>query len=384
MKRIRWMVFTGILVLTLCISLSTALAANSTSVILNRAKLTATNPYWVNGTEVALATPPASGWNAYFDTASNTLKLNNAVITLTSSVSAAPGYHILVYADGDIAIELTGDSTVTFISNLYSSVMGIKAGGSMSIGGSGNLDVQIENRYDNSIAYGINAGNEITVFSGGVTVDVQSSFIAFGMSAVYDILLAGGNVQASTLSSMATSIYSGLGDFRMTGGSLTVDAQSTSTRSVGIFAYTGGISLEGGAANVSAYTGSQSYALFFADDTFTYKGGNYTFTGFTSALRYYSTNAAPTYSINGGTVYVSEYSLGHYPTVWRSGADGMLATNHTDTSPFKFVQFLENIDVPQTGDAARPLLWLGITGSALLGIFIVLVLNRSTRRRNGK
>ncbi len=384
MKRIRWVFFAGILALTLCISLSTALAANSTSVILNCAKLTAANPYWVNGTEVALATPPASGWNAYFDVESNTLMLNNADVNLPSSVSVYPGDQVLVYADGDISLELTGDSTGSFSSSLYSRIIGLAAGGSLSIGGSGNIDIQVENIKDSSTTFGIKSEGDLSILSGNVTVDSQSSYLAFGISTRYDTLFAGGNVQVNTESSIANNVYCYMGDFRMTGGSLTLVTESKGLLSAGINVVQGTISLEGGTANVLANYGSDTYALFFQSDHFSYTGGNYTFTGIKSAMRYTGHQTAPAYAIDGGTVHVSEYLSGDYPTVWRSGVDGMLASNNTDTSPFKFVQFVENVYVPQTGDADRPLLWLGISASTLLGMFGFLAMNKKVRKRNIK
>ena len=64
---------------------------------------------------------------------------------------------------------------------------------------------------------------------------------------------------------------------------------------------------------------------------------------------------------------------------WKSMADGMLAGDDyiNATSPFRYVQFGELPEMPQTGDASNLWLWAGI---ALLGLLCAA--GQGLRRRS--
>ncbi len=180
--------------LVLCLPGLAALAADATEIILSQAILNAATPYWANGSATAQA--QLSDWNAYFDTASATLILKDAQMQAFTPVT---GYTTVAVAaleaNGDLAIELTGTSTVTddqltVGAGMPFTTIGIFTTGALTVSGSGSLNVAMTKQH----TFGVYAQGNLEWLSGSYHCEMTVEHAeAFGMTSHGDhFLIAGG------------------------------------------------------------------------------------------------------------------------------------------------------------------------------------------------
>ncbi len=353
-----------------------ALAANATYATVGGVTLNATTPYWANGAVTASATAPATGGYVYFNVAANTLTLNNAVIDTMYTIPESPTLKGGLAANGDVDIVLIGTSTITTAANTSDIIIGLWAGAT-TISGDGSLNIQLSNTNASSNMYGISGFGDLTILSGTITVDVSCGNSAYGVISNSKILVAGGNLDVETNGSMSMGVYTFDGSVRFTGGTVTATAISMGGIALGVYAKA--IYMEGGTGVFMGSGGDISGGLGFRGIDLSYTGGVFYYSGLTSGLLY--DNEAPNYTVSApaGSVFVSENFDGSDLKPWTSdAADGLLITQFpTDFSDFLYVRF--GLPDAQTGDAAHPWLWAGITGlCVLLGTGLVW----SRHRRN--
>jgi len=341
----------AIFVFALCMAAAHALAANATTVYVNGAQLTSATPYWENGGGSGSAAEPAGGWNAYFDTSTvvPTLKLNGAVIN-TLYVDGSYGY--LIHADGDIILTLTGSSTLSYSGNADRYIRGVDVEGNLVIaeaaGETGSLTINITNTNDDfGTAYGIRADYDLTIESGTVNINTNSMYLAYSINTTRFYMTAGS--VAATASAPGDGTALRFYDAYITGG-------------------------EGRFESVNDYG-----LVWFADGhDFSVTGGHLIFSSENDAALYFVTHNSvlPDSSV---PIWVSTDSSGAGKAVWNSSM-GQLAGYIYWTSDYKYVEFLEAEDPPETGDAQTPWLWLCAGLFALLGAAGAGMLLRRKRR----
>ncbi len=381
MKTIRKMIVVVLVaaLLPLCVCVPSALAAGAASVWVNNMELTASAQYLANGSTLASATPPASGGYAYFNSATSTLTLNNAVInTPYEFVMLGISTWYMVFAVGDLTIDLVGENSISYTlsGHSYSSIFGIGANnGSLMIGGTGSLkDLHIINSSLESYAIGLYAGRDLTIGSGSLNIIAQATESAYGIVAL-NVIVTGGQTQ---IEAIGRQIVHGIElpgtQFRMTAGTLSVTATASYATAIPLY-YVNDISMEGGDATFSGSAPSEGYGAMIYSDTVNYSGGNFTYIGAEFALRR-EVGGAITYNLTDGAVYVSENTDGSSLRLWSAAADGAL-----ENSAFRYVKFVPiykaAADIPQTGDSFNPWLWaviavlctlLGAAGAGLTAI----------------
>lgn len=362
--------FTLSMFLSLCLALPAALAAGSTEVWVNNVKLDASNPYWKNGNAPA----SAADWNAHFDAATATLTFQNAALDAVS-----PTYTAMVYAGADIRIVFQNHNTLAYNSALYSTVYGVHANGDITIDGDGSADFRITTNISNGQAAAIYGEGGLTILGGSLTMDVRAGFVAVGIRGFNGFLHAGGHMDVYTEASRSYAVFENNILFRMTGGS--ISATSVSTDELAHALSGSQLSLEGGEGVFRAYGPTSAYGLYFWERNLSYTGGRYLFAGDTSAL-FYSDIDSVVYTLTGGPVYATEAVSGSGKRLWISEAkDGRLESNLNETSSFKYVQFGEWPELPQTGDNARPWLWAGM-GALCVLLMAVGIPAAAARKRN--
>jgi len=354
-KTKRYRLAIAILVFALCMAAAHALAANATTVYVNGAELTSATPYWENGGGSGSATEPVGGWNAYFDTSTAipTLKLDGAVI---NSPYISENYRYLIHADGDIILTLTGSSTLSYSGNASRSLMGIHTSDDLVIaeaaGETGSLTVNITNTNDGyGTAYGIHADYDLTIESGTVNINTNSMYLAYSISATRFYMTAGSVAATASAPDEGTALR--FCDAYITGG-------------------------EGRFESVNDY----GLAWFADGHDFSVTGGHMIFSSANNAALYFATHNSvlPDSSV---PIWVSTDSGGAGKAVWDSSI-GRLASNYNGYSGYKYVEFSEtgvvSPQIPQTGDAQTPWLWLCAGLIALLGAAGTTMLLRRKRR----
>ncbi len=237
-----------------------ALAADADEVYVNNVKLDANYPYWVNGDTAATKTKPAGGYNAYFDAASSTLALSNAVLHTTYFDGA---YRSMVYANGDVSILLQGQNNFTYASAAYEYIIGVRGEGGLVLAGNGSADFQITLSYADAQACAVYAADTMLIYGCGITADLQAAYAAVGILSDRDIFFLDGYADIKTTARHSNGIYSLNSHLEVRGGSLSVTAVSTNESA---FALTGDeVYLEGGEGVFRAYGPNVAHGLVFYD-----------------------------------------------------------------------------------------------------------------------
>ncbi len=362
--------------LALCLPLPHALAAGAAEVLINQATLTAATPYWANGAASAQAT--LSNWNAYFDAATSTLTLKNAVINTLSNKSYQGNLaYGGVMGDGDYTLTLLGDSSITYSGTPGSdptNMFGVFAWGRLTVQGSGTLDIR---QSTSRIVTGLYSYLSMTLNGGVITMDLDGTVRSDALVARFEeILVTGGQVTAACEGGIyCKGLYAWDGMFRITGGSLTFTANSTTGSSYGIDAYS--ISLEGGTIQSKATGTGDTRGLYYHTGALDLVACNAVFTGDKIAImRGYS--AEPFTALPAEmNVYAAAGTDGSGKWPWYSPADGELTPRtYSAADALRYVEF--SPIVPQTGDAAMPWLWAGV---ALIMLIAGMILGRHTRKK---
>ncbi len=377
-KTVWRLLFLGMLVL-LCLPPSAAMAADAVEVWVNNVQLSASSPYWKNGNEPA----SESDWNAHFDAATATLTLQDAQINTLHTVSSS--YAALIYAEGDLTLNLDGSNTLQYTTGSGSgniNAIYIRSG-SVSVTGSGQLDIQMDIDGTGS-SRGIYAERDITIQSGIINIRMVHDVVLYGIDAYGNLLISGGTISITG----QADLYSGLGAggdyFRMTGGSVEVDVRGDIVAN-GIEATE--VFLEGGTGSFLASGAPYgSYGIRVEDNTLNVLGPQFVVYGARAAIyfRLYH-GGSPTYNLlNSYYIVVSENAGYEECKLWHSEADGILGTSRYGNSSFRYVEFTDVLPdclraAPQTGDDSAPLLWAGI---ALLMIAVAMAYSRAMKRRH--
>jgi len=365
----------------LCLRAPAALAAGATSVWVNGVELTASAPYWENGSATASGTEPAGGYNAYFNSATATLTLNDAVVN-TPSVVAGMGTNMsLIHAQGDISVTLSGANAITFSGNEVDEIYGFVAMGALTINGDGSADVHIVNDNAETKTAAIWGVLGLTVHSGTLSVLAGNGESSYGLYSDGDILFEGGEAQLKTVGLYSISIFSTAGDAVLSGGKITATSETNGMYGIGVFAEQ--VYMAGMEGSFTAYGTGNVYGMANRTNEVVYTGGDFTFSGSTSAMGCsLSDTDPPAYLLGNATVKVSLYTDGSLPAVWTAATGARLVSNMLVTSDFHYARIYTADSVsPQTGDASRPWLWAGIAGLCLvLGAAGILAKRRSGKR----
>ncbi|HPF88637.1 MAG TPA: LPXTG cell wall anchor domain-containing protein [Candidatus Limiplasma sp.] len=387
MKQSRMKIFAIILAVALLpwLALPAATAAGCTSVIVNSVELSAQWPYWKNGDTVHSQLLADGEWNAYFDAATSTLTLYNAVID-TVPILESHMYLGMIYAYGDLNIVLTGDSTMAYDNDTYyGTLFGVHIIGSVTFSGAGSLDINLVNLFHQQEYYGSvyvsTVIGSISILSGQLSIFAQGARDSFGLLLEDTLLIAGGDTTIKTVGATSRALGFAGSSFRMTGGRLTAVAEAT-----GAYAYaleTDSISLDGGEGRFTARNTGEgtAYGAVFTGDPFSFSNGHFIFSGQDTALRYTGIGSAG-FVLNDGKVYVSQLADGSGADRWYTNADGILASTASDPSPFRYVEFLLYTPSPQTGDTQTPWLWIGLAAAAVAGIAVLIIVLR--KKPSGK
>ncbi len=354
-----------IALLILFVSMSSALAGAS-EVWVNGVKLDAGGFYLANGSTTATTTKPSGLGYAYFDVAASTLTLDAAV--LTSLYTAPGGENALVYADGELTVILKGDSSLIYHGASINDIRGIWSTSTLTLTGTGTADIDIENNdLSRGYAAGIVSGYDLNVLGGDYDIHLLATDNATGISAVHNTVISGGQISIHTTGRDGAGINSG-GNIDISGG--WIDTTGTHAN-VSMGMYGDEIFLRGGEGLFRAGGAFISSGLMFSNSTLHVSGGDFVFSGGSCALNYAGT-APPAYDLSGVDTFVSEDAAGLGRWLWKSKADGELASSGSP-SPFLYVQFSErrsqsaaSLSAPQTGDGRAPWLWAGIALVALL------------------
>ena len=292
-------------IMALCLwPAGTALAASATSVQIGSVTLSDTTPYYVNGASGAQGTvsglEPAA-WNAWFDIENGTLHLNGLNISVAGNNQIGFSQHYTVLcADGDITIELAGDSCITNTAEI-NIASGVYCKGNLTVSGKGALTGTVTGSRD--FSYGIYTNGEITVKSGTLTGKggpvTGSSSSSYGIYAPGGITVTngtltgkGGPVTGSSSSSYGIYAPSGI---TVTNGTLTgiggtankLSDGDTYCISCGVYTSIGTITVTGGTLTgrggetdkTMTGTNNGSYGVRTQSGTIAVGGGTLTGTG---------------------------------------------------------------------------------------------------------
>ena len=334
----------------------TALAGGGAEVWVNNVRLDSASPYWKNGG----ASASAGDWNAYFDAATNTLTLKDAVIT----ESHTP-YGALIYANDALNLVLGGANSITRTDAVSASLFGIYAKGTLVITGDGSLGILLKGTAGHSNVSGMISDDTITVNSGSLSVNLDG-YTAYGIGAAFGVVIAGGKIDMETSGSDESSLlYMTNANFRMSGGTFRGTAASDNG-AAGVVAP--GVVLTGGEGRFYAQSPGFAVGMFTTGSGLHVSGGHFIFAGDTYALiDYFVVSGALDLQLTNVKTYVSETADSFAKRLWASDADGHLVSYATNVSPFLYVEFVGGVAVaPQTGDSSMPLLWTGIALCALL------------------
>lgn len=351
----------GVLILLASLAASAALAAPATQAELHGVTLNSANPYWANS-----GSGSASDWNVFFDvsTPTPTLRLKSAIIHTPAGTGE------LLYVDGDVIIALEGANTIAY-SGSYTYPTGLFVNGALTIAdspasGTGSLTISIESAGTLANVHGITANGIITVESGILSVDTVSAANSTGLTSGSEVRVTGGSMSVGGSGILHNTIYSG--QFVMTGG--TVDATATASNPASAALNTTGVNITGGDGTFSS-TGSGHGALVHIIDAndFQVLGGHAVFIGAGDGLYFdLPGDVVPT---TNQQIRVATNTSGSGKTIW-SAAMGILASNTSQASAFRYVEFgvqavvPDTPNPPQTGDVRRPWLWLGVGLTTLL------------------
>ena len=275
------------------------------------------------------------------------------------------GFSSLLWADGDLVVELTGTNVLTYSGSVYASIFGLGCDGTLTIRdgsgvGTGQLTISITNADSHFEVHGISAGGGIVLESGRLGVILYHPTRATALQADTGIGIQGG--QASLIISSPTACAAECAVFSLSGGIVQTTVNGMGSDSCALrfdsAQFSGGYGLF---STVESGVG----AIWNQPDTgsFTYTGGQVIFSGGDGALTFITSNII-TPAVTG-TISVSEYPSGLDPVLWNASM-APLANRTSYVSPFTYVAFFPAAQLPQTGDTGVPWLWAGIAGLALL------------------
>ncbi len=211
------------------------LLPEATDVVLNQARLNGLTPYWANGSTTAQA--QLSDWNAYFDWETSTLTLKNAEVNLFASLWDDPAAYSYIQANGDITLELQGNSRVTE-KDAYpataSDVIAMNTKGDLTVTGSGALDVQLHT--DTAVCLGMNSQKDLFWYGGALAFKgISRLAAAYGLAASGDrLFIDGGKIELYCKGTRVEAVSVPGGEFRLTGGFLDCTGIATVYESLGI------------------------------------------------------------------------------------------------------------------------------------------------------
>jgi hypothetical protein len=354
-------------------SASAALAADATSVYVGGDLLNAASPYWKNG-----GGGSASDWNVFFDTGTSvpTLRMNGASVTTVSGVGA------LLQINGDIQIELLGSNSLSASVTSYAYPAGILVDGDLTVTDatadhSGSLSIEIRHSYPSSYAYSdgiyVAGSGKFTMESGTVRITLDDTNIAYGVYASNGLYIHGGAIVVESTAPIAYAVP--VDYFTMTGGSIEVTINATNSVSRAL-RFNEALITGGYGKFVSTGNG---YAMRWTPTTtkmFRVIGGQMIFSSENDALFFVTDETLIPYASGG--IMASPSGSGSGKFRW-SDSMGVLASNNLQTSSYHYVELLGGgATIPETGDASRPWLWVGVglAGLLIAGGLLIWVLKR--------
>ena len=356
-------------------ALPAASAAGAQEVVLNGVTLSTAAPYWKNDNTTYAVEPPE--WNAYFDAAAATLTLQDAVVDTPADTASSHSQYNLIYADGDLALRLSGASTISFDGTNEHGIFAVSSDGFLTVSGEGSVVVNIRNSDPSAVNAGLFVDTEFICTGGSLTMDIQGEDFVLGVAS-HEFLHAGGTLDISVTGVGGYAVLS-QGSVRFTGGSATIHIISTGEY---VYALTGSrIYLEGGEGRfISSGSG---FGAMIAKDVLQASGGHFVLAGDASALTSYSISRVV---INGVNAYVSEQFSGEGRYLWMSVAPGeeKESDSRVEAWPYRYMEFEAlAMQAPRTGDESHPWLWAGSALFLLVGVagMLMTMRKRRTRRR---
>jgi hypothetical protein len=354
--------------LPLFFALPSASAGGGTEVWVNNVYLSSISPYWKNGNAPA----SASDWNAYLNAATATLTLKDASIDTLSGTSIDAFYRALVYADGNLTVVLEGDNQFQYTGSDPGSIVGIYATGSLTVNGSGSATMGLT-QTGNERVQAIYSTNMLTIAGGSYNFELVSPYAAFGFVSDTGILFSGGMAVVDAQGAYPRVFAAGASTLRITGGLIKGTANSTGGNAIAITADT--LYLEGGEGYFRATGDGFSYGLMVGVLTLYVTGGEFIIAGATKAI--YPVISSDLL-ITGRAAYVSEIIGGVGASLFITLRNTTQTVPLSSFSPYRYVHFVADAAMPQTGDRTMPWLWVGIALFATLGAAaLVLKLRKS-------
>ncbi len=315
-------------------------------------ELDAATPYYQNGSSTAFASSPAGGWNAYFDAAAATLKLQNIEITDLTFLQGSTTEKSFIEIYGNAALELIGDNKLLFVGSPAAGpdfAYGVYVYGDLSVRGSGSLSIAIQSK--NSV-YGMYSLYGLYFYDGSMTLRLQSS-VSRGIVATV-VIIDGAQIDVGVEGVECFGVSGE--DLTLKSGTLDVNVESTYSFAYGVVAIA--LSLQGGRMETDAFGTGETCGLYYQDGTLEASGGQFVMSGETSAIAHGKNGTDIQSPAAGMEIFVSADRAGSIKTQWFSPADGSLTYANGTPSPFLYVEF--SPIYPQTGDGRTPVLWAGI------------------------
>ncbi|MBN1777053.1 MAG: LPXTG cell wall anchor domain-containing protein [Clostridiales bacterium] len=357
-------------VLLLCITMSAALAGPATQVVIANHPLSVSQPYLLNSGSYG----NPSNWNVHFDTSTSpapTLRLKNA--SFNTMTNASGELSVVVVNGGDIIVELEGTNYLYYSGGSGINMNGIFCpNGSVTItesGASGNLTISILNGASGYTTAGIRNHNEISIQGGTIDISTQGMY-SYGVFTEQQVSVSGGQVSLAV--PVGSTYVAGVRAdtaFSLSGGTVSATVYGFGGSSGAL--YSTEVSITGGSGEFDGL--GSAFGLFFppgsTSEDMAVTGGQVIFTSANQAALLDATSPYPSLSVSGD-ILVASISDGTGKTTW-APAMGQLFSNYS----FHYVEMLgesEEPPLPQTGDAGRPWLWLGIGFAAVFvgaGVF---------------
>ena len=361
--------------LALCCALPVASAGGGADVWVNNVWLNSVSPYWKNGNAPA----SAGDWNAFYDAASSTLTLKDAVINTLSDPTVDSMYQALVYADGNLTVLLEGNCDLSYDGSGGSNIIGIFASGTLTVSGNGGATIRIT-AADNQTVQGLCGKNALTVKGGALDLLLTSSTTTSGFASDNAILFSGGSAVAICNGLYARVFSVAYGTLRITGGGLKAIARAPSA-GYAIAVMATSAYLEGGEGILQAAGGEVAYGFLVGEFTLIVTGGNFAVSGTTAAVY---PMLFSNLQLTRSSMYGSENSTGIGLRLLLPGRSTMQAVPLSGLSSYRYLRFTADTEMPRTGDSSMPGLWAGIALCALtLGGWICAKAVRLRRRTGG-
>ncbi|MBE0600589.1 MAG: hypothetical protein IH607_02295 [Firmicutes bacterium] len=376
MKKVGFRAIIGCLITLSCcavLALPHALAAPGPAVeaYVGGVELNAATPYWRNGDPAASASVPSGGWNAYFDAATSTLKLQNIEITDLTFLQSSTTEKSCIEIYGNVTLELMGDNELRFVGNPAAGpayAYGIFVEGSITVRGSGSLSMALQSDYD---VIGMFTLYGISFYGGSITMRHQADWSMGIWANGSDVLIDGTQIDIGV--SGASSIGAYVDTLTLKSGKLIVDAEADGPFAYGVLAHI--VSLQGGTLDADASGAADAIGFLYEDGELEASGGQFVMSGSTAAISSGKSGEDLQAPAAGMQVFVSYARDGSGKTRWVSPADGDLAYSG-GAETFRFVEFQPV--APQTDDEHTPGFWVGV---ALIALIVGIMLGGYTRKK---